>query len=318
LSRRRSLRIVQRLSINPPKNMTDSTINRRQLLQRSLALPLALNPLQNLAWAQPMPHAEARLQRAFQQIEARCQGRLGVQILHTGTGQQWGWRSDERFLMCSSFKLLLAAQVLAQEAAGQLTLDERLPFAAADLVAWSPITEAHAAQGGMAIGALCAATLATSDNTAANLLLQRLGGTAVFTRFMRTLGDEVTRLDRPEAGEPDWDTSSPRAMALSLQRLMLGDTLPPPQQQRLKRWLQASTTGGRRLKAGLPTGWQIAEKTGTSDRSSNDVGIVWPKAGAALVVASFIADSRAAHPVRDACLAAVAQLLAQTPIGLPA
>lgn len=301
--------------------MHHSTTTRRQWLQRSLSLPLIFSPLQNLAWSQPAMAAEAALQQAFQQIEQRSQGRLGVLVLHTGTGQQWGWRMHERFPMCSSFKLLLAAQPLAQEAAGALVLIERIRFSADDLVAWSPVTEPQAAQGSMTIAALCAAMLATSDNTAANLLLQRLGGTLSFTRFMLSLGDEVTRLDRIEpamsapGADPDWDTSSPHAMALSLQRLLLGSALPAAQQQQLIRWLQASSTGGKRLQAGLPSGWQIAEKTGTGDPgSTNDVGVVWPAQGAPLVVVGFIRDSRAEHPVRNACLAALATLLAQPPM----
>lgn len=293
--------------------------NRRHCLLLAAALGWGLIPLEILANPRlDTPAADAGLQAALARIEQRSGGQLGVQVHHPRSGQSWGWRQDERFLMCSSFKLLLAAQALRGVADGALTLGEVIPFGPADLVSWSPITEPKARQGGMRIGDLCAATLATSDNTAANLLIARLGGPSAFTAFMRSLGDEVTRLDRTEpamnahSAQGDWDTSSPRAMGHSLQRLLLGDGLPPAQRAQLTSWLLASTTGDRRLKAGLPKGWTIASKTGTSDRgSTNDVGVVWSSAGDACVVAAFIRDSTADHPVREACLASVAGLVAQ-------
>lgn len=293
--------------------------NRRQCLQLAVALGWGFSPLKILANPQAdTPAADAALQATLTRIEQRSGGQLGVQVHHPRSGQRWGWRQDERFLMCSSFKLLLAAQALRGVADGALALGEVIPFGPVDLVPWSPVTEPKARQGGMSIGDLCAATLATSDNTAANLLTARLGGPEAFTVFMRSLGDEVTRLDRTEpamnaqSAQGDWDTSSPRAMGHSLHRLLLGDGLPPPQRAQLKTWLLASTTGGRRLKAGLPKGWTIASKTGTSDRgSTNDVGVVWSAADEACVVAAFIRNSAADHPVREACLADVARLVAR-------
>ena len=135
------------------------------------------------------------------------------------------------------------------------------------------------------------------------------------TTFLRSLGDPVTRLDRYEpemnAPHPEWDSSAPRAMAHSLHALLLGDVLAPPHRARLKAWLQASVTGGRRLKAGLPVGWSIAEKTGTSDSgSTNDIGVVWSPRGEPLVVAAFIRNSRAPHAQREAALADVGRLAA--------
>ncbi len=289
--------------------------NRRQTLQAFAALCLGASPLKILAQAAPAEAgalaAETALQATLARIEQRSGGKLGLRIVHARSGRNWTWRDDERFPMCSSFKLLLVAQALRRAADGALRLDERIRYGRNDLQAWSPITEKNVRHGGMRIGALCAATLATSDNTAANLLIARLGGPATFTAYMRSLGDEVTRLDRtePAMNAPDplgvLDSSSPRAMANSLQRLLLGDGLPPAQQDQLKTWLKASITGNRRLRAGLPAGWSIASKTGTSDLgSSNDVGVVWSPAGDAWVVAAFIRDSSADYLARAACRAA--------------
>jgi beta-lactamase class A len=299
--------------------------NRRLCLQLTSTLGLGWSPLKILAQAAAGPAADAAssapadaLHSRLAGIEQRCGGQLGLRIVQLRSGRSWGWRQDERFAMCSSFKLLLAAQALHRAADGQLRLDEFIRYGRNDLMAWSPITEKNVRHGGMRIGALCAATLATSDNTAANLLIARLGGTASFTAYMRSLGDEVTRLDRtePAMNAPDplgvLDTSSPRAMAYSLQRLLLGDGLPPAQQDQLKTWLKASITGERRLKAGLPAGWSIAAKTGTSDLgSSNDVGVVWSPAGEAWVVAAFIRNSPADYSVREACLADLGRLVVQ-------
>ena len=298
--------------------------SRRLLLRTGLLLPATLSLLKNSALATPPragPAADAALlppalARTMASIERHSGGTLGVVVVHTGSGHSWGWRADERFALCSSFKLLLAGMALHEATSGRLSLDERLAFGKADLVAWSPVTEPQAASGaGMSVAALCAATLATSDNTAANLVLARLGGPQALTAFLRGLGDTVTRLDRAEpalnapGSQPDWDTSSPRAMAATVQRLLLGNGLPPAPQAQLKAWMLASVTGGRRLKAGLPQAWQVASKTGTSDLSSNDVGVVWPARGTPWVVAAFIRDSHAAGPARDASLADVGRLL---------
>lgn len=292
---------------------------RRTFLHRGLLCTGLLSPLKNLALAAAPEEAmlPPGLARQLAGIERRSGGRLGVMVLPTGgPDRPWGWNADARFPMCSSFKLLLAGMALHEVAGGRLSLDERLPFTRADLIDWSPVTEKEADHGaGMTVGALCAATLATSDNTAANLVLARLGGPAALTAHLRGLGDRVTRLDRNEpamnrpGADPHWDTSSPRAMATTAQALMLGTALPAPEQARLLRWMGASVTGGRRLRAGAARDWQVITKTGTGNTESIDVGVLWPPGRPPLVVAAFIRDSRADGAVRDACLADVARLL---------
>ena len=128
-------------------------------------------------------------------LERASGGRLGVYALDTGTGRSLGHRADERFLMCSTFKLLLAAAVLARVGAGRERLDRRVPYTASDLLPYAPVSRAHLADGSLPIGALCQAAVEVSDNTAANLLLASIGGPTSVTRFARSLGDGVTRLD---------------------------------------------------------------------------------------------------------------------------
>jgi beta-lactamase class A len=160
-------------------------------------------------------------------IEAETGGRLGVAALDSESGRRIEYRASERFAMCSTFKLLLAAAVLARVDAGHESLERRLAYGPADLLDYAPVTKARVAEGGLPVGALCAAAAGVSDNTAANLLLATLGGPEGLTRYARELGDGVTRLDRTEPalnmnapGDPR-DTTTPAAMVANLQRLFL-------------------------------------------------------------------------------------------------
>jgi beta-lactamase class A len=257
------------------------------------------------------------LDAAVRELEAQSQGRLGVHVLDGGSGREWGHRSDERFLMLSSFKTLIGALVLARADAGLAPLTKRVRYAKADLVSWSPVTEKHVGGEGLSLAELCEATITTSDNTAANLILAEVGGPPALTAFLRRIGDGVTRLDRTEpelntaVPGQDFDTTTPRAMARSLRTLLLGDALSPASRAQLAAWLKANTTGGKRLRAGVPEGWAIGEKTGTAGQSANDAGIVWPPGRAPLLVSAYLADSPATPAVREQTLAGVGRLLAR-------
>ncbi len=249
-------------------------------------------------------------------IESRALGRLGVCIVDTADGASFMHRPDERFLMCSTFKLMAAALVLQRVDAGLDRLDRVVPYGKADLVPYSPVTGPNAVAGGMALGALCQATVTTSDNTAVNLMLHSMGGPPALTLFMRSLGDTVTRMDRLEPAVNRWqagdarDTTSPRAMLTSMQRVLLGNALSATSREQLLAWLQANTTGGTRLRAGLPKTWRVGDKTGKADPGNdNDIGIVWPDSGAPLLVTAYLSESTAADAVQDRCIAEVGALL---------
>lgn len=249
-------------------------------------------------------------------LEAAAHGRLGVHILDTSTGQEYGYRSDERFMLLSTFKLLASAFVLHRVDAGQESIVRRISYTQADLIAWSPITEKHADGSGMTLSELCEAAVTASDNTAANLILSSYGGTAVLTAFMRRLGDGVTRLDRKEpelnfkGANGLWDTTSPRAMVYTLKKVVLGNELSSTSRDQLQQWLLNNTTGGRRLKAGLPASWRIGEKTGTNRKGANDIGVIWPPNRAPIVVAAYLNDSLASAEIKESTLAAVGKLVA--------
>lgn len=253
-------------------------------------------------------------------LERACGGRLGVFMRDTGTGAEWGQRSDERFPMCSTFKMLATALVLRRADLGLESLDRRIAFGPQDLVPWSPVTERHAAGGGMTLEALCEATITTSDNTAANLIVHSFGGPAALTAFAREIGDDVTRLDRIEPHLNDWragderDTTSPRAMLHSLQQVTLGPVLSASSRGRLLAWLRASTTGGDRLRAGLPAPFVVANKTGSSRVASNDIAVVWPSPSVApWLVCVYLEAGRASTARRNVAVAQVGVLLRDLP-----
>ena len=252
-----------------------------------------------------------------QRFEFRHGGRLGVGILDTGKRAGMFWRGDERFPMCSTFKALAAAFVLARVDRGEEKLDRRITYAKDYLVTYSPVTEKHAGGNGMTVAEICDAAVTLSDNTAGNLLLDSFGGPAGLTAYMRSLGDSVTRLDRRETelneatpGDPR-DSTSPRAIAETLRKLLVGDALSPASREQLIAWLVANKTGDKRLRAGVPGDWRIGDKTGTGEHNTtNDVGIIWPPGGAPVIVTAYYTESPASADERDAVIAEVGRIAA--------
>jgi beta-lactamase class A len=252
------------------------------------------------------------------EIEQRIGGRVGVFAMKSGTGRHLERRADERFAMCSTFKWALAAAVLARVDRGELRLDQPVTFGEPDLLEYAPVTRAHLEIGQMTIQELAQASVTISDNTAANLLLAKVGGPPGLTRFFRELGDQVTRLDRDEpmlntnlAGDAR-DTTSPRAMARSLEKVLAGNVLSAASRDILVGWLVATETGRARLRAGLPAGWRAGDKTGTGNNGAcNDVAIVWPPSGAPWFVASYLSESSAALERLNAAHADIGRTVAR-------
>jgi beta-lactamase class A len=249
------------------------------------------------------------------ELERRFDARLGLYAVDTGTGRELAHRADERFAMCSVFKALAAAAVLHRNPPEYL--DQRVHYTEADLIDPSPIAVQHLAEG-MTIRELCDAAVRYSDNAAGNLLLADLGGPAAITEFARSMGDQVTRLDRNEPGlnsavpGDERDTTTPRAIAGSFRELVLGDHLDPADRTLFTEWLVGNKTGDERIRAGLPAGWRVGDKTGTgSYGTANDVAVVWPP-GAAPIVIAVLTSRATENATRDnALLAEAAALVAQ-------
>lgn len=234
---------------------------------------------------------------ALRAIERRFGGRIGVLGLDTGTGLTVAHRADQRFLMCSVAKVGVVAAVLERVQRRLLSPEQIITYSAADLLPYSPVTTRHLATG-LSIGQLCAAAVSRSDNTASRLLMALVGGPGGVTAFFRSFGSEVTRFDRfePELHEAvvqGLDTTTPAAFARDLQALVLGGALTPASSRLLTRWLIESTTGAEQIRAGVPQGWTIGDKTGAGcGGESNDVAVIRPPGREPLVLTIFtVADN---------------------------
>ena len=289
--------------------------NRRSFLAALTVTALSLP-------ARAAPSTEERLALANKRLadmEAREGGRLGVFVRDTGAGATIEHRADERFPMCSTFKLLAAAAALKRVDQGAERLDRKIAYGPSDLLEYAPVAKAHVAEGGMTVADLCAAAIDWSDNTAGNLILESIGGPAGFTEFARSLGDPVTRLDRNEPtlneslpGDPR-DTTSPRAMAGAMQKVLVGDALSGASRSQLQTWLIGDKVGDKRLRAGLPPSWRIGDKTGTGDRgSTNAVAIIWPPGRAPLIATVYYTGSSASVDARNAVHKEIGALIAET------
>lgn len=302
--------------------------HRRAFLLRSAALVLSAcgastAPAPRAAPSASTSQAAPDVSRALAAIEKAAGGRLGAYIFDTATGQGFGWRQRERFGMCSTFKLSLAAFVLRESDVGRLSLEEMLRYTQADLLPVSPVTTANVDKGGLTIAALAEAAQLTSDNTAANLLLRRIGGPEVVTGFWRELGDPASRLDRIEPemnlvppGE-ERDTVVPEGIARSVAKIVTGDVLKPETRAKLEDWMARTATGARRIRAALPPGWHGGDKTGTFTHQTvaskyNDIAVLYPPAGRApIVVAGFYEADGSYEDIRpehEAVLARVGEV----------
>ncbi|MBS0374440.1 MAG: class A beta-lactamase [Proteobacteria bacterium] len=266
------------------------------LRRRALVAALAVSPVAALAAGAARAGA---VDGQLRSLELDSGGRLGLAVLDTGSRRTLQHRADERFSMASTFKLLLAGAVLAKVDAGERRLDEVLHYTSADLLAHSPVTAPRVSEGGLSLDLLVRAIVETSDNTAANVLLDWIGGPPALTAFARRIGDPVTRLDRREpalnsnlAGDPR-DTTTPAAMVATIERLLLGRALGPASRERLLEAMRRCETGRERLRASLPPGWTAGDKTGTGERGAvNDLAILWPPGRPPILVACYLSDSR--------------------------
>lgn len=251
-------------------------------------------------------------------IETRFSGRLGAFVIDMATERRWGRRADERFPMCSTFKLIAAAGVLSRVDAGEETLARRVVLKPSDIVTYSPVTEKRVGGEGMTMAEICEAALTQSDNTAGNVLIDTLGGPAGVTAFARSIDDEVFRLDRRETelneakpGDPR-DTTSPAAMAKSLAALVQEDALSESSRRQLTEWLVANRTGDAKLRAGLPKTWRIGDKTGGGAFGTmNDVAAIWPEPKRPpIIVSLYLTQTEASFDDRNAAFAEIGRALA--------
>ncbi|MFY1686217.1 class A beta-lactamase [Micromonospora sp.] len=258
------------------------------------------------------PPSTADRNHAFRQLEERFDARLGVYAIDTGTGRTVEYRADERFAYCSTFKALAAAEIL--DGTTDAELDRVVRYSADDLVTYSPITEKHVANG-MTLRAIADAAVRHSDNTAANLLLRRLGGPPGFRQKLRELGDGITEPVRSETALNEAkpgdrrDTSTPRVLARDLRAYVVGDALETADRDVLTGWLRGNTTGDELIRAGVPDGWIVGDKTGAGGYGTrNDIAVLWPPDRAPIVLAVLSTRDTKDASYDDALIARAAEV----------
>lgn len=277
--------------------------SRRSVLMATLATSFA--ELYDIVSPKAETRARGAIDEIFADIEHTSGGRLGVSVFDTGSEKRIDYRSQERFPLCSTFKVIAVGGILRHSMSDSGLLERRIEFERKDLVTYSPITAAHLSSG-MTVADLCAAAIQYSDNTAANLLMRILGGPEGVTQFARTIGDRTFRLGRweTELNEAlpmdNRDTTTPAAMVHSLNKLVLGSVLALPQREQLQVWLKENTVSAARIRAGVPAHWQVGDKTGSGAYgTTNDVGIVWRRNQKPVVMAIYFTQSRKGAPMRN-------------------
>lgn len=253
---------------------------------------------------------------AFAALEKQYAGsRIGVTAIETSTGRRVDYRAGERFIMCSTFKVLGVAAVLKRVDENKEKLDRFVKYGETQLLNYAPVTRARVTDGGMTLEALCAAAIEQSDNTAANLLLEAIGGPEKVTELARSLGDKFTRLDHTEPelnvarlGKDD-DTTTPAAMCATLQRLIASDFLTEASRTKLESWMRQGQTGATMIRAALPADWQVGDKTGRSgDGATNDIAVVRPPSGGPVFIAIYTVAPGESSEGRDNLVAEVAKI----------
>lgn len=269
----------------------------------SSCLPLFADPKETIS-----------LQKKLAALEASSGGRIGISAINTTNNTHIQYRAEEHFPIQSTCKVMVASAILKQSLTDNQFLQQKVTYKKQDLLFWSPVTEKHLADG-MTISELCAAAVMYSDNAATNLLIKKLGGPEAVTTFARSIGDIAFRLDDWEPklnSNPDdlHDTSTPAATEKSLQQLALGNALAIPQREQLVTWMKGNTTGNNRIRAGVPKGWIVADKTGSGDYGiTNDIGIIWPPKCAPIVVVMYFVQNKKDAPHREDILASATRLL---------
>lgn len=240
------------------------------------------------------PFALAAGADPFGAIERKWGVSVGVAAHVVGSGRSVSHRAGERFPLASTWKLPLVMAVLARAQAGTLSLDRPVRFTSADLARFGPIAHDYPHGGELTVREICRRTISYSDNTGADLLAPLAGGPAAVNRYVRTLGIDGVSIDHRERELPSaavranpHDTGTPHAMMRLVERLVTRSPLAAAQTSLLLTWLRGTKTGGKRLRAGVPPGWTVADKTGTYDNASNDVGLLYPPNGPPIAIACY-------------------------------
>ncbi|HEY8026822.1 MAG TPA: class A beta-lactamase [Burkholderiaceae bacterium] len=298
------------------RNRSPLSLARRSLLRGLVALPVLhfAGALKAMASEPEQMALQSTAHAALAALEAGSDGRIGLALLDADGNAMLQYRAEERFPLCSTFKMMLAATILQRGADDARFLTQRIRIKRQAMVDHSPETEKHLGKQ-MRIDELCAAAMEYGDNAAANLLLEAIGGPMVVTAYARSIGDDDFMLVHNEtnlgAGIPgDYrDTTSPGAMARSLQRLALANVLDAPQRDKLVGWMRNNKTGNKRIRAGVPVGWQVGDRTGSGDfGTTNDIAVLYRPNQPPLILAIYFTQKQQNAPLHDEVVAQAARI----------
>lgn len=258
--------------------------------------------------------AKGAILQTAETVEEQLQARVGVAVMDTGSGQSWLYNADERFPMASTAKTLVCAALLQK---GEPLLHSPILLQPKDIQTYAPVTKELVGQTVSAFQ-LCEITLRNSDNTAVNAVLNVLGGPEAVTSFLRDMGDQTTRLDRvePEVNEAKpgdvRDTTTPQAMATTMHALVLGSVLGQSERAQLTEWLASNDVGGPLLRAGVPSDWSVADRTGSAEYGTRGVAaVLWPPEQAPVVAVVYITETDAPVEARNAAIASIGRAIAK-------
>lgn len=250
----------------------------------------------------------------LEQLENNFHGKIGVYAINTNNNQVIAHRADERFPVQSTIKLMVVSALLQQSDKRSNLLQQKIHYTKNDLIFWHPVTGMHVASG-MTLAALSEAAMSYSDNTAANLIIKKLGGPKTITNFARSIGNNTLNLEHYEGSlnsnpKIQDDTATPKDMAISLQKLTLGNILSQSQKTQLITWMRNNTTGYKRIRSGVPIGWAVADKTGSGDYGiANDIGIMWSPTCKPIVLAIYTVQNNQDAKRRDDIVAAATNIV---------
>ena len=255
------------------------------------------------------------LNNSISAIEQRISGRIGVAVLDTKNKQTWAYNGNSHFPMMSTFKTLACAKMLRKSANGELDLSTSSLIKAEELIPWSPVTKTFVNKN-ISVAKACEATMLTSDNTAANIVLQHIGGPQGVTSFLREIGDKVSQLDRiePELNEAKVgdlrDTTTPIAIVSTLSRLLLGDVLLDTDKNQLRTWMQKNKVSDPLLRSILPQGWFIADRSGAGGNGSRGItAMLWNSGRQPLIISIYLTETELAMAMRNEIIVEIGKLI---------
>lgn len=254
------------------------------------------------------------LKEKLEALENSFNGKIGVYAINTGNNEVIAYRADKRFPVQSTMKLISVAALLKQSDNDPNLLQQKIHYTKNDLISWHPITGKYVNKG-MTLEELAVAAISYSDNTAVNLIIKQLGGPEAVTAFAHSIGNETFNVEHYDGNlnsNPSniQDTSTPKNMAISVDKLILGNVLTEAQKAQLVTWMQNNTTGYRRIRAGVPIGWTVADKTGSGDYGiANDIGILWSPLCKPIVLAIYTIQNNQNAKNREDIVAATTSII---------